>query len=245
MTGNKSFHLRILLFLFPALLSAQQEDIDWIYEIDLLGRELAQKHCNLFFQSDSSSFFRAFDQIAEMASEHTLFDNSVQLQQALAKMGDAKTRINFHFNIEGTTILPLDFYWFEDGIYVMKGRIEHQEIVGKRLTGINGFPLELIIDSLATLLVKENDYFLKSQIPRMLTWTPLLNHFGFSQQQDFILQYELENGKLAKLTIPLYDKVGEELSVQPEKLPLGWQDRKSYFRDCYFPDEQDLLHPIQ
>ena len=132
MTGFRPTHLPILFFLFPLMLSAQQDqEIDWIYEIDLLGKELAQKHCNLFFQSDSTTFFRELDQIAEIASEHSLFDNSVQLQQAITHLGDAQTRINYHFNIDGATILPLDFYWFEDGIYVMKGRKEHQEIVGK------------------------------------------------------------------------------------------------------------------
>ena len=239
MTGYRSTPILPLFFLLPTLLLAQQEnEIDWTYEIDLLGKELAQKHCNLFFQTDSTTFFRAFDQIARKAPELSLFDNSVRLQQVIAGLGDANTSINYHFNIEGKSILPLDFYWFEDGIYVMKGRKEQQEIVGKRLTAINGYPLEQIIDSMATLLVTDNVYSLKSQLPRMLTWTPLLKHFGFSGLKDFELQYETGQRGKAKLYVPLYDKVGEEVSIQPEKLPLGWQDRKSYFLDHYFPDER-------
>ena len=142
MTSYRYTPILLLFFLLPTQLLAQQEnEIDWTYEIYLLGRELAQKHCNLFFKTDSTTFFRAFDQIAWKAPELSLFDNSVRLQQAIAGLGYANTCINYHFNIEGKSILPLDLYWFEDGIYVMKGKKEQQEIVGKRLTAINGYPL--------------------------------------------------------------------------------------------------------
>ena len=36
---------------------------------------------------------------------------------------------------------------------------------------------------------------------------------------------------------------GEKISVRPKKLPLGWQDQKSYFWDQYFPE--DRLYYIQ
>lgn len=239
MTGFRSTPFLLFLFLFSTLLTAQQEDeIDWQYEIDLLGRELAQKHCNLFFQTDSTSFFRALDQIAHRTPEKSLFDISVELQQVVAGMGDAYTSINYHFNVEGNTILPLDLYWFEDGLYVLKCNAEYRDILGKRLIAINGYPLEQIIDSLSTLLVKENAYLLKSQFPRMVTWTPLLDHFGFSDRKDFELTYEEDQDTLEKITVQLFEKDGEVVDIQPEKLPLGWEDKKSYFRDNYFPEEK-------
>ncbi|MEN8229171.1 MAG: hypothetical protein ABFS38_13515 [Bacteroidota bacterium] len=233
------FLLFLFLFLLPVLLLAQQdEEIDWQYEIDLLGRELARKHCNLFYQTDSTTYFNALDHIADKASEQSLFDISVQLQQVIASMGDANTRINYHFNIDADAILPLSCYWFEDGVYILRTKIEHQEILGKKLTAINGFPLERIIDSLATLIVNENPYLLKSQFPRMITWTQLLDYFGFGEQIGYELEYVDDRGALGKLLVTLPEEDGEVVHVQPVKLPMSWQDQKSYFRDCYLPEDQ-------
>lgn len=244
MTDTRSTPFLLFLLLLPVLLLAQPaEEIDWHYEIDLLGRELAQKHCNLFYQTDPTIFFSALDHVADRTSEQSLFDISVQLQQLIASMGDAHTRINYHFNIDAGTILPLDCYWFEDGIYILRVRIEYQEILGKKLTGINGFPLERIIDSLATLIVNDNPYLFKSQFPRMITWTPLLDHFRFGGQNGYELEYEDEQGTLERVLVKLPEEDGEVVNVQPEKLPLGWQDKKSYFRDCYFPE--DHIYYIQ
>lgn len=124
------------LLFFYGLISAQQDQsIDWKHEIDLLGRELSRKHKNLFFQTDSVAFFHALDRIADQANGKSLFHVSVQLQQVLAAMGDAHTRINYHFNVDGNAILPLECYWFYEGIYILKTRREHQE-TGYRHTGV-------------------------------------------------------------------------------------------------------------
>ena len=167
------------LLFFYGLISAQQDQsIDWKYEIDLLGRELAQKHKNLFFQTDSVEFFNAMDHIADQASGKSLFHVSVQLQKVLATMGDPHTRINYHFNVDGDAILPLECYWFEEGIYILRTRREHQEILGKKLTAINGHPMDQVIDSLSTLVVNGNPFLVKAELPKMIPWIQLLEQGG-------------------------------------------------------------------
>ncbi len=42
-----------LLMLFIGISAQTGEAIDWDYEIDLLARELAKKHPDLFFRTDS------------------------------------------------------------------------------------------------------------------------------------------------------------------------------------------------
>lgn len=239
MTGLKSTLFLLLFCPFSINLQAQPDDqIDWLYEIDLLGKELEKRHNNLFFQKDSDYFYGALDRIAANASNHSLFAVSVQLQQVIASLGDAQTRINYHFNIESNSILPMDFYWFDDGIFVLRSKAEHKEILGKKLTGINGFPLSEIIDSLATLVVNENQFLLKSQIPRMLTWTPLLEYFGFTNGKSFYLEYKTRNKEINSLHVLLPVEDGADLSVPTEKLPLGWQDQKSFFWDQYLDEDQ-------
>ena len=57
MAGYRSIPFLLLFLLTSLRLQAQQDqEIDWEYEIDLLGSELAQKHKNLFFKTDSNVF---------------------------------------------------------------------------------------------------------------------------------------------------------------------------------------------
>ena len=99
--------LFLLCFVTTVLWAQQAKEIDWLEEIELLGTELVERHPDLFFSADSTAFFRALDQIAREASGQTVLQVSVKLQQVLAGMGDAHTRINYHFNIE------ISRAWFE------------------------------------------------------------------------------------------------------------------------------------
>ena len=180
--------LSVLMLLCPVLasgnLAAQTDgEIDWDYEIDLLGRELAEKHPDLFFKIDSAFFFNEMRKVAAEAPGKSHFYIAVKLQQIMAMMGDAHTLVNYHFHVDKSLILPIESYWFEDGIYITQTDREYEALLGKKLTAINGFPLKVVIDSLSSLLVIDNQSLIKNHVPRMLTWFQLLSHFGFSDTE--------------------------------------------------------------
>ncbi len=233
----------LLLFFFPRLTAQTGKVIDWEYEIDLLARELAEKHPDLFFKTDSAWFFHEMREVATKAPGNSLFQVSIQLQQVLAAMGDAQTQINYHFLIDKSRILPFDYYWFEDGIYMLETNRKYEALLGKKLTAVNTVPIEVVIDSLATLLVNDNQSVVKNHIPRMLTWFQLLEYFGFASDRKLSLTVENSSGEQESITIGLPVELGEMVELHPESLPLGWQDQKTFFRDHYFENEH--LYYIQ
>jgi hypothetical protein len=233
-----SMLLILCLVITPCTLAAQTDgEIDWDYEIDLLGRELSEKHPDLFFKTDSAFFFREMRKVAEEAPGKSRFYISVKLQQIMAKMGDSHTLVNYHFHVDKSLILPFEAYWFEDGIYVKKSDRMYEALLGKKLTAINGTPIDVIIDSLSTLLVQDNQSLIKYHIPRMLTWSQLLSHFGFSDTEKVTLHIANETGAEEQIPIHLPASLGEMVDIRVESVPLGWQDQKSYFREHYFEGE--------
>jgi hypothetical protein len=227
----------LLLVIFPDLYSQTDEQIDWDYEIDLLARELAKKHPDLFFGTDSTWYYNQMSEVAAVAPGQSVFQVSVRLQQVLAAMGDAQTQINYHFLIDKSRILPLEFYWFEEGIYVLRTDRLYEPLLGKKLTAINRVPLEVVVDSLATLLVPGNPAVLYNSIPRMLTWFQLLEFFGFTSDESLSLTVRNDAGEVVEIVIGMPVELGEMLEVSTRDRPLGWQDQKTYFRDLYFGDE--------
>jgi hypothetical protein len=234
-------YISILLLLFALSLThyGQAENVvDWKAEIDLLGKELAKRHPNLFFETDSAMFQKAMDRVAAESEGKSVFDISVELQQVLAGMGDAQTLVNYHYQIDSHFILPLECYWFEDGIFILRSIQDYAGLVGNKIVAINGFPVHQIIDSLSTLITARNPSMVKSAIPRMLTWTQLLHHFGFSETTHLKLYVENAAGEVDSSNIELPAGDSESITVEPDSLPLGWQDTRIFFRDLYFPGER-------
>jgi hypothetical protein len=233
----------LLLMLLPRLSAQTEEIIDWEYEIDLLAAELTEKHPNLFFKTDSAWFFREMREIAARAPGKSVFQISIQLQQVVAAMDDAQTQINYHFLVDKSLILPLEWYWFEDGIYLLKTDKKYETLLGKKLTAVNAVPIEVVIDSLATLLVDDNRSVVTNTIPRMLTWFQLLEYFGFASNRSLSLTVVTTAGEEEHISIDLPVVLGEMVALQPEPVPLGWRDQNSYFWDHYFENER--LYYIQ
>lgn len=227
------------LVLTPRLLNAQTNgEIDWNYEIDLLGRELAEKHPDLFFKTDSTWFFKEMRKVTAETPGKSHFYIAVKLQQVLAKMGDAQTLVNYHFHVDKSLILPIESYWFEDGIYITQTDRKYEALLGKKLSAINGTPIEVIIDSLSTLLVQNNQSLIKYHIPRMLSWSQLLCHFGFSDTVNVNLEVLNESGTEEQIMIHLPASLSEVAEIKTEGVALGWQDQKAYFREQYLEDEK-------
>jgi hypothetical protein len=83
----------------------------------------------------------------------------------------------------------------------------------------------------------------REEFPRMVTWTQLLEYFGFGTTSGYNVGYEDLQGNTGVLRIEVPVTEEEPASVSPSELPLGWSDRKSYFSEHYFPDQR--LYYIQ
>ncbi|MCP4311646.1 MAG: hypothetical protein GY790_10320 [Bacteroidetes bacterium] len=238
--------LSFLLFLLlsaPGLMASPAKDINWKEEIDGLRRELAARHADLYFATDSTTFHNKLDGVADRASGKSLMEVALMLQQVVAGLGDASTRINYHFLIDTELILPFECYWFEEGIYILDYWEDYEILAGKRLVSINNFPIQQVIDSLSTLISGATPALERLHIPRMIIWTQLLQHFGFAQKSRFEIEVEDPEGGSTLLAIELPTAESEHISASPDILPLGWQDTKTYFRDSLFQTEQ--LYYIQ
>jgi len=232
-----------LLFPFHQLAAQSGDAIDWKYEIDLLASELAERHPNLFFRTDSAWFFSEMREVESETGGRSLFQVAVRLQQVVAAMGDAQTQINYNYLVDRSLILPIECYWFEDGIYLLETDSEYEGLLGKKLVAVNNVPIQVVIDSLSTLLVRDNDSVLKYNIPRMLSWYQLLEYFGFAGKNDVSLAVENSSGEEERYSIKIPVELGGKVQIKPDTLPLGWQDQKTYFRDHYF--ESEKLYYIQ
>jgi len=238
-------HMALTLCLalaWPMPTSAQESDpIPWDEECALLVSELEKRHPDLYFQADSGQFKGA---MRDLGKQHlSTFEMAIRMQQLLARLGDAHTMINYTYLIQRDLILPISCYLFEDGMYVTRCPGKYREILGKKITHINAFPLEVVSDSLATLMALDNPSQLHHSLPRMLSWVQVLEYFGFAQEARVELGLENEAGQASSFTIEPGNKFNEMLRLETAETPLGFARQREFFYDSLFMEEG--IHYIQ
>lgn len=58
--------------------------------------------------------------------------------------------------------MPLNFYWFSDGIYIEGAHKDHQKILGAKVLKVEGVPVEEALTAIRPLVSVENDQYFKA-----------------------------------------------------------------------------------
>ncbi len=230
------------LLIFNLLCLFSYAQTDWEKDINFLKSELPTKHKNLFFLKPEQYYNNSLENIKSHSNSLKDEEIILKLQQLIASMGDSHTRINWFGILNKELILPLNFYWFSDGIYIIKASEDYEELIGAKLLAINSYKTEVIIDSLSTLLTIDNDAIIKSQTPQFISFTQLLNFFGFANNNKYVLSLQ-KDGKIidTEVTPSVIDIKFK--GIEKDKLPYCWQNTKSAFRLNYF--EKDKILYVQ
>jgi hypothetical protein len=84
-------------------------------------------------------------------------DLVIGIQRALAAVGNGHTSI---IPIPTPTVafaaLPVDFYWFDDGVYIVGGAAESRGLVGARVTEVGGVPVDTIVARIGAFVSSDN-----------------------------------------------------------------------------------------
>lgn len=218
----------------------------WLEDINYLSSELPQKHKNLFFQKSKVDFFK---EIADLKADiDSLNDYEVKLQIAkiVASIRDAHTSVPLPINL----LLPLELYWFSDGIYVISSPLEYSDILHRKIIKVNEIAIEEVINVLSSIISFENEAYLKSQLPKYFPAIELLYDLGLVNDIDSLeLTYEDENKNIRTLEIkslPLRESK-EKLSLikndllHSSNLPIYKRNSDKYYWFLYI-DTSNIVY---
>jgi hypothetical protein len=208
--------------------------ISWLEDINFLSSELYDKHKNLFFLKSKDDFFKEIDRLK--VDIELLTDNEIKLQIAkiVASVRDAHTSVSLPI----TRFLPLELYWFSDGIYVTLATSEYNNILYCKITKVNEITIEKVIIILSSIISYENETYLKSQLPKYFPAIELLYDLELVNDIDsIVLTFEDENQKINTLevkSLPLRECreklsiIGDDFEIN-NKLPLYRRNSDKYY----------------
>lgn len=131
----------------------------WIEDIEFLEDNLIKGHRDLFFKISKVVFQNKTSNLKKLINELDYEEMKIELSKIVAAVGDAHTAI--YFPVE--KFIPCEFYWFDEGIYVVKTTKEYNYIKLKKLISIEGINVYEVLDELSKIISHENIYFFKAQ----------------------------------------------------------------------------------
>ena len=135
----------------PRFKEPADRDGAWQQDIEYL-RDSFPKYCKSLTEESEAEFESILAQIHR--SVPSLSDNEliVGILRAVAVARDGHTRVNMKPSAQKLRRLPVRFYWFSDGLYVIKATPEHADALGDRVLEIDGRRPEELVDQMGDII---------------------------------------------------------------------------------------------
>jgi len=198
------FRSRIL----PAVMPETSRADAWKIDLDYLTKRVAETHYapwrNISRKEWDAEIARIQSAVPNM-KDHEII---VALMQLVVRIGDGHTvvaapregKYTFH-------VLPIRFYDFKDGLYVLGGAPEYAKLIGKRLVRIGDTPAEKALEMAATTAQRDNPQQVRWLAPRYMARIEVLNALGVVKS-------------LAAAEVVVADAKGKETRMTVKVIPI-------------------------
>lgn len=154
----------------------------WTEDIDYLRGNLIEKHKNLFFNISRIEFEEKVKYLKSIMNELDYNEMKVEMSRVVAFVGDAHTAIA----VPANKYLPIKFYWFEDGVYIIGATEKYKGLICQRVIAIEGLEIEKVIKELSEIVSFENQYFFKAQSMKYMQVADILYGLLIADSMDSI-----------------------------------------------------------
>lgn len=197
----------------------------WAFDLDYYLDEVQRLHVHPDGRGQSEGFS---DRVEALKQRVPSLDDAaivMELQKITATLGDGHSAI---YPIGGKGIalrfLPVQFYFFSDGLYVIAGEADQRELIGARVTAIGGKPVNGIKTSLESYVSRDNQQGILWLGPTYLRATHVLRDLGFTNSLDKAeLQVTMPSGESRVVTLyAIHPSFQNKLSPPPQGGAPRW-----------------------
>jgi hypothetical protein len=152
-------------------------------------------------------------------------------------LGNEHTNINF----KDATIFPLLFYWFEEGIFLVRADVDYRKYLYAQVIEVNHRPILAVIQSLSTLLPDKNEGAIKTETPQFLSSPTFMNGLNILSSRDSILLKLCRAGDTMIISVPA--KAAADITLtkyKPPQIPLRHSSKKNYW--YHYDSSADFIY---
>ena len=206
--------------------------LEWPSNLISLAQQMESNH-SLPYPGIELDDFDA--QVANLIANTPLLSDAEMrtgVQALVSSIGDPHTDVNWG-SPSPFQFLPLSFYWFDDGMYIISAPAQYQNLLGGKLVSINQAGTDDVIAALTPLVAHDNDSWLKSLLPaNRLTNTDFLFGTGIADNSGIVtIQVQNASGDLVSMDVQAYyqNQRPPLIPVYQGDLPLYRQHTDKYY----------------
>lgn len=174
-------------------------DEGWRYDLDYLVREARRLHKDVERPAFSAEFETTARRLHERIPELSDSEIVIEMRRLLTLLNDGHTGIERGDN---ATRLPLQFYLFSDGLFIVRADEPAADLVGARVLAFGAASTEAVLDSLNALVPRDNPMGVSWVGPRALTDPVLLKVIGATTDTAAVtLTIRDRDGALRNVTV--------------------------------------------
>ena len=172
-----------------------RRDEGWRHDLKYLASEIKRLHVHPFHAISEKEFEKRINdihrRIPELSDQQVVFN----LMQLLGSLGNGHNFIIPAFGEKGSfTQLPMQFYWFSDGLYVVGASDAYKRWIGSRVEKVGDTPVLEALERLKAVNPRDNEMQQRWLAPFYLSLAPVLEGLGIVKSAETI-HLTLSDGK--------------------------------------------------
>jgi tetratricopeptide (TPR) repeat protein len=177
----------------PPNLSRDQQ---WQFDLDYLLAEIRRLHYRYRWDELPAGLTETAASLRAQIPNLTDGQIVVRMQRMLAQLDDGHSLVYFFFGDHELKRLPVNLYFFSDGLYVMHAPSAQKDLIGCRVLKIGDLDTETILQRLAPYISRDNDNMLHAMGAYYLTTPEFLRETGaISDVNHVALTLETPSGE--------------------------------------------------
>jgi hypothetical protein len=217
---------RALAGLLPARTFSR--DAGWRYDIEFLVGEAKRLHASRKREAFSPQFAAAAAELSAAVPSLTDAQVRVGLRKLVTLLGDGHTGVDIQADERS---LPLQLYFFSDGVYVISASRPYERWIGSRVVQIGPRSVDELVSGLAAYIPRDNAMGVKWRGPRALIQLDILQALGATNSPESVtLELQQGSSKPRKVTMKAGPPANESERLpalqiaSPPKPPLYLRD---------------------
>ncbi|OJJ15254.1 hypothetical protein BKI52_38205 [marine bacterium AO1-C] len=230
----------------------------WRFDLNLLAKKMREVHYNLFAEVDKTTWTNAVKALDQKIPQLKDYEIVAELMKLVAL--DRSTQMYTPTNQYAMHRLPVNIYWFDDGVFIRATTPENKALVGAKILKIGNQSIEQLLKAARKYITYENEMSFKARAPRFLQTPELLMMENATNSVEKVKMTVETNGKKKVVTVKamtfaeLLQKYGAEVSKIPNfdervpmkswvsmqasnKTPLYLENPYENYHSKYFPEQ--------
>jgi tetratricopeptide (TPR) repeat protein len=253
--GDQAF--KDLLFLKDVHKMTRNEG--WLYDLDMLQWEVKRKAIHISPSQDLPSFHASLARLRKEIPRLNDAQVIVELMKTFRFIGDGHSNIFLPLSRpEFMQTLPLQFYFFEEGLYIISSDPKYEQLLGSQVIQFETKKIDDVVGALGLLIGRDNEMNVRVRLPYLMRHPILLKTLGLIPN---VTQVELRiknlKGEEKIVNVTADTSQPDIWNIQPhpkewvsfpelpgDSLPLYLRNNEKTFWFNYIPDSKTVYAQV-